>query len=224
MGEQTILELRHKTLHERVYEALLGLLGAGALAPGDQLDEQALAARLGVSRTPLRAAIARLAQEGLVVTLPYRGSFVRRFTVEEIDGLYEVRAALEGLAARKAARRLTPAGLQAIGAIMDECRAALDAGDLEAYGQADARFHRALAEASGNPTLVETLDGLRRRIHRFRDLANRDPGLRRRAAQEREQIVDALARRDAEAAGRLLEQHIDHVRRTVLRQLTERSK
>ena len=101
MGEQTNLELRHKTLHERVYEALLGLIGAGALAPGDQLDEQALAARLGVSRTPLRAAIARLAQEGLVVTLPYRGSFVRRFTVEEIDGLYEVRAALEGLAARR---------------------------------------------------------------------------------------------------------------------------
>jgi DNA-binding GntR family transcriptional regulator len=224
VGEQTILELRHKTLHERVYEALLGLIGAGALAPGDQLDEQALAARLGVSRTPLRAAIARLAQEGLVVTLPYRGSFVRRFTVEEIDGLYEVRAALEGLAARRAARRLTPAGLQTIGAILDECQAALDAGDLEAYGQADARFHRALAEASGNPTLVETLDGLRLRIHRFRDLANREPGLRRRAAREREQIVDALARRDAEAAGRLLEQHIDHVRRTVLRQLTERSK
>ncbi len=224
MGEQAILELRHKTLHERVYEALLGLIGAGALAPGDQLDEQALAARLGVSRTPLRAAIARLSQEGLVVTLPYRGSFVRRFTVEEIDGLYEVRAALEGLAARKAARRLTPAGLQTIGAILDECQVALDAGDVEAYGQADARFHRALAEAAGNPTLVETLDGLRLRIHRFRDLANREPGLRRRAAREREQIVDALARRDAEAAGRLLEQHIDHVRRTVLHQLTERSK
>ena len=95
---------------------------------------------------------------------------------------------------------------------------------MEAYGQADARFHRALAEAAGNPTLVETLDGLRLRIHRFRDLANREPGLRRRAAREREQIVDALARRDAEAAGRLLEQHIDHVRRTVLHQLTERSK
>ncbi|HEX2515991.1 MAG TPA: GntR family transcriptional regulator, partial [Chloroflexota bacterium] len=171
MSEHTIPLVQHKTLHQRVYEALLELIGAGTLAPGEQLDEQALAARLGVSRTPLRAAIARLVQEGLVVGLPYRGTFVRRFTVEEIDGLYEVRAALEELAARKAARRLTGDELETIRAILNECQASLEAGDVEAYGQADARFHRALAEASGNPTLVETLDGLRLRIHRFRDLA-----------------------------------------------------
>jgi DNA-binding GntR family transcriptional regulator len=219
-----VQQVQHKTLHQRVYEALLGLIGAGTLAPGDQLDEQSLSARLGVSRTPLRAAIARLAQEGLVVSLPYRGTFVRQFTVEEIDGLYEVRAALEALAARKAAQRLTADELGTISAILDECQASLEGGDVEAYGQADARFHRALAEASGNPTLVETLDGLRLRIHLFRDLANRDPGLRERAERERELIVDALARRDGEAAGELLRQHIDHIRRTVLHQLTERSK
>jgi DNA-binding GntR family transcriptional regulator len=92
---------------------------------------------------------------------------------------------------------------------------------VEAYGQADARFHRALAEAAGNPTLTETLDGLRRRIHLFRDLANRQPGLRERAARERELILDALARRDGDGAAALLEQHIDHIRQTVLQQLTE---
>jgi DNA-binding GntR family transcriptional regulator len=219
-----IAPLQHKTLHERVYEAVLELISAGGLAPGEQLDEQSLSARLGVSRTPLRAAIARLAQEGLVVNLPYRGAFVRQFTVEEIDGLYEVRAVLEALAARKAAQRLPAEELETIGAILDECRAALEAGDAEAYGRADARFHRALAEASGNPTLVETLDGLRLRIQLFRDLANRDPGLRERAEREREQIVDALSRRDAEAAAHLLEQHIASIRETVLHQLTERRK
>jgi DNA-binding GntR family transcriptional regulator len=224
LSEHAIPLVQHKTLHQRVYEALLELIGAGTLAPGDQLDEQSLSARLGVSRTPLRAAIARLSQEGLVVNLPYRGTFVRQFTVEEIDGLYEVRAALEELAARKAAQRLTRDGLEMIDAILSECQASLEAGDVEAYGQADAHFHRALAEASGNPTLVETLDGLRLRIHLFRDLANRDPGLRERAEREREQIVDALARRDGPAAGELLRRHIDHVRLTVLHQLTERSK
>jgi DNA-binding GntR family transcriptional regulator len=223
--DQTAIEqLQHKTLHQRVYETLLGLIGEGTLAAGEQLDEQVLASRLGVSRTPLRAAIARLAQEGLVVNLPYRGAFVRQFTVEEIDGLYEVRGVLEGLAARKAAQRISAEELETIGAILDECQAALEAGEVEAYGQADARFHRALAEASGNPTLVETLDGLRLRIHRFRDLANRDPGLRERAERERESIVDALARRDEGAAAHLLEQHINSIRQTVLHQLTERMK
>jgi len=221
LSAEPIEPLRHQTLHERVYEALLGLIGAGVLAPGTPLDEQALAARLGVSRTPLRAAIARLAQEGLVVNLPYRGASVRRFTVAEIDGLYEVRAALEALAARKAAARMSADGLATIAALLDEGQAALAAGDVEAYGQADARFHRALAEVAGNPTLTETLDGLRRRIHLFRDLANRQPGLRERTARERELILDALARRDGDGAAALLEQHIDHIRRTVLQQLTE---
>jgi DNA-binding GntR family transcriptional regulator len=207
-----------------VYEAMLGLISAGTLAPGEQLDEQLLASRLGVSRTPLRAAIARLTQEGLVVNLPYRGAFVRRFSVEEIDGLYEVRAALEVLAARKAAARLTPDELETIAAILDECRSALAVGDVDAYGRADARFHRALAEASGNPTLVETLDGLRLRIQLFRDLANRDPDLRERAERERELIIDALARRDAGAAAHLIERHVNSIRETVLHQLTERAK
>jgi DNA-binding GntR family transcriptional regulator len=219
-----IKPLQHTTLHEQVYEAMLSLISAGTLAPGEQLDEQLLASRLGVSRTPLRAAIARLAQEGLVVNLPYRGAFVRRFSVEEIDGLYEVRATLEVLAARKAAARLTPDELETIAAILDECRAALAAGDVDAYGRADARFHRALAEASGNPTLVETLDGLRLRIQLFRDLANRDPDLRERAERERELIIDALSRRDAGAAAHLIERHVNSIRETVLHQLTERTK
>jgi len=199
-----------------VYERLLGLVIDGVLAPGEPIDEQALSSRLGVSRTPVRAAIARLTQEGLVVTLPYRGASVRQFAVEEID--------LEGLAARKAAQRLSAEGLETIRAILDECQEALEVGDVDAFGQADARFHRALAEASGNSTLVEAIDGLRLRINLFRDLANREPGLPERTARERALILDALERRDSDAAGQLLEQHINSVKQTVLHQLTERAK
>lgn len=219
-----IEQIQHKTLHQRVYEALLRLIADGSLPPGTQLDEQSLSTRLGVSRTPLRAAIARLTQEGLVVNLPYRGAFVRQFSAQEIDGLYEARAVLEALAARRAAARLTADGLNTITALLDECQAALEAGDVAAYGQADARFHHALAAASANPILVEVLESLQLRIQLFRDLANRDPGLRERAAHERSQILDALARRDGEAAAHLLETHIDSVRRTVLHQLANGAK
>ena len=215
-------KIERKTLHQRGYEALLQLIASGALPPGAQLDEQALAARLGISRTPIRAAIARLTQEGLVVNLPYRGAFVRRFTVDEIDDVFQVRAALEGLAARRAAARLNEEQLAGVRALLDECQAALDVGDLAGFGQADARFHRALADASGNVTLVEMLESLRLRVQVMRDLANNEPGLRERTAVERQQILDALERRDGDAAARLLEGHINSVRETVVRQLIER--
>jgi DNA-binding GntR family transcriptional regulator len=224
LGEPGPERIEHKTLHDRVYEALLRLIAEGALQPGAQLDEQSLSDRLGVSRTPVRGAIARLSQEGLVVNLPYRGAFVRRYSAAELDGLYQVRAALEALAARRAAARLSREELDTIGAILDECAQALEAGNLAAYGQADARFHRALAEASGNPILVETLDSLRLRVQVMRDLANRNPGLRDRTARERPLILDALERRDGEAAAALLEAHIESVRQTVLRQLTAAEK
>ncbi|MGH2370236.1 MAG: GntR family transcriptional regulator, partial [Chloroflexota bacterium] len=203
------LRIERKTLHERVYEALLGLIASGALPPRTQLDEQALSTRLGVSRTPVRGAIARLAQEGLVVNLPYRGAFVRRFSTQEIDGLYQVRAELEALAARQAAARMSDQQVQAIAALLEDCREALEVGNLDAYGRADARFHRAMAEASDNPILVEMLESLRLRIQVLRDLANRDPNLRERTARERPLILDALQQRDGEAAARLLEAHID---------------
>ena len=214
--------IERKTLHQRGYEALLHLIASGALPPGAQLDEQSLAVRLGISRTPIRAAIARLMQEGLLVSLPYRGTFVRSFTAQEIDGLYHARAALEALAAREAAARMTEEQIATIRALLDECQAALDAGDVAAFGQADARFHRALADASGNTTVVELLESLRLRVQVLRDLANNEPGLRERTATERKLILDALERRDGDAAALLLEGHINSVRETVMRQLIER--
>ncbi|HET7768932.1 MAG TPA: FCD domain-containing protein, partial [Chloroflexota bacterium] len=120
------------------------------------------------------------------------------------------------------AARMDSERLDEIRALLDECEAALDAGDLAAFGRADARFHRALADAAGNSTVVELLDGLRLRVQVLRDLANNDPGLRERTAAERMWILDALERRDGEAAARLLEAHINSVRETVMRQLIER--
>src|SRR5262245_41548391 len=214
--------VERKTLHERAYEALVRLIASGALPAGAQLDEQTTAARLGISRTPTRAAIARLIQDGVVVNVPYRGAFVRRFTAQEIDGLYHARAALEALAARTAAARMTPEELVRIGALLTECQEALVSGDLTAFGHADVQFHRALAAASGNATVVELLDSLRLRVQILGDLTNNQEGLRGRAPGEAMRLREVLERRDGEAAARLIEAHIDAVRETVLKQLIER--
>jgi DNA-binding GntR family transcriptional regulator len=220
-GEMT--RVVHKTLHERVYEELVRLIANASLAPGTLLDEQSLADRLGVSRTPLRAAIARLVQEGLVVTSPYRGAFVRRFSAKEIDDLYEVRVALEQLAVRRAAERIGADQLAAVAAVVAECEAAFARGDVAAGNAADAEFHRLLVSAADNPALLEVIDGLRLRIAGLRAIVTADLPERRRGRREhgsnRRQIVQALRRRDGEAAARLMAEHIEPVRRSVLAHL-----
>ena len=103
----TVGKIEHYPLNRRIYYKVRELIESGVIPPGAQLDERALANDLSVSRTPLREAIATLVEEGLVERRPYRGNFVRMFTAKQVDDLYEVRKALEGLAIRLAVLRLT---------------------------------------------------------------------------------------------------------------------
>jgi DNA-binding GntR family transcriptional regulator len=225
--EGQIARVEHKTLEERVYDELVRLIAAGVLAPGAPLEEHDLAERLGVSRTPLRAAIARLVQEGLVVTAPYRGASVRRFTAKEIDGLYEVRLALEQLAVRRAAERIDAELLAALEAVVAACERAREHGDPAALAAADAEFHRLIATAADNATLAGMLGSLDLRIRGLRHVALADSEVSRgdppRRPHNRALVLAALRRHDGEAAARLIVEHIDAVRRTVVAHLAANS-
>lgn len=216
--------LNHSTLKQRVYEALREMILSGELPYGAQIDEQAIARRLGVSRTPLREAIATLLKENLVEHRPWKGNVVRRPTASEVDGLYEVRKTLEALAARLAAARMTEDELAAIREALDAAGAALEAGDLPGYRRADQRFHEALALASGNRTLVGVLDQLRAQSRVVLTMIGRDPNVRdpavaQRAARERPLIMAALERQDGEEAARLVEEHLERNRRRAVADL-----
>jgi DNA-binding GntR family transcriptional regulator len=207
------------TLNHGIYEALRGMIAAGDLVPGERIDERAIAERLGVSRTPLREATAKLAKEGLVEQRPYRGNFVRAFSVKQVNDLYETRMVLEGLATRRAVANLTEADLADLTGMLDAAQAALAAGDLEGFSAADQRFHSAIARLAGNEILIESLERLRAQIQLVRLAANRDPDLVERTARERPLILAALAARDADRAGTLMEEHIDGVRRSMVAHL-----
>lgn len=202
-----------------MYEKLFELICDGTLEPGERLDERALAASLGVSRTPIREAVTRLLSDGLVEHRPYQGNSVRCFNARQIADLYDVRRALEVLAIREAVPRLTSERLAEIRHELGRACDALESGDMGGFADADRAFHRLIVRTSENETLIETLHKLEAQVQLVRTTANRDPQLVARTVHERDAILAALEARDVDRAAALASEHIDQVKRTVVAQL-----
>jgi DNA-binding GntR family transcriptional regulator len=205
---------QHQTLNWHVYNDIVRLISSGHYPPGTRLDESQIADELGVSRTPLREAISKLVKDGLVEHRPYKGNFVRQFTAREVFDLYEVRKGLESMAVRLAIPHLTASSIAELRTILGEIGTALEASDLEAYGFADKRFHDAIAQLSGNQTLISLLAHLSGQVQLIRTMANQDPSIVEITAMERPGIVDAMAAGDVESASQLMEEHIELVQRS----------
>jgi len=158
-----------RTRVDQAYAALRRRILDNAYAPGYRALESALAEELGVSRTPLREALIRLQDEGLVEVVPRHGMRVLPVSAESMRELYEVMTALESSAAEMVARRRPPpAELRPLQQATRDMARALRADDLEAWAQADERFHRALLELCGNRLLVQAVLGYWDRAHRAR--------------------------------------------------------
>lgn len=191
------------------------------LAPGAQIDERALSEKLSVSRTPFREALGTLANEGLIETRPYRGTFVRELAPKQINDLYEVRKNLEGLAVRLAVPRLTDEQIDVIEGILDNAVAALRRDDMVAYAALDQQFHETFPRVANNEALTDTLGRLSRQIQLCRVFANKDSDVAERTATERTAILKALRAKDAEQAAFLMMQHIAGVQRAVMSMLSD---
>lgn len=212
---------KHHTLNQRVYQRLQGMLLRGEIPLGAQLDERALATQLEVSRTPLREAIAQLVRENMVEYRPYRGNFVRTFTSRQARDLYLVRKSLESLAIRLAIPKLSLEDIDRVRAILTQVNEALEANDMNAFADADRRFHQFFIQASQNETLIHTLNRLGAQIQMVRTIANRDQQVVQRTLHERPRILAAIEARDAYSAARLMEEHIDGVCQAVVSHLEE---
>ena len=147
--------LRSPTLAERSAELIRERILAGDFASGDRLVEAKLAEQLGISRGPLREALKQLAAEGLVREEPRRGTFVATPTAEDVKDIYDLRAAIEGRAARLVIASGDPAAIGALRRAADGIRAAAEAGDLQLLSRTDYEFHETLCRVSGNRRLHE---------------------------------------------------------------------
>lgn len=207
---------QNQTNRERIYHELIRMIMSGELSMGEAIDEKVLIERLSVSRTPFREAIGTLEKQGLVEIKAYRGFFVRSFSVAEIADLYELRQVLESFAVRLTVGRLRNIDLPIFERILNTTVTALQDGDMVLYGRADREFHETIASLSGNHALQDALARLALQIQMCRVVANQGNDFPARAAQERDDILQALRDRDADKAAALMEAHIADVKAAVL--------
>ena len=196
-----------RTLAEQVYRAVRARIMAGALAPGTFLREKDLET-MGVSRTPIREALGRLASEGFLERLPHRGFRVPEESVANLLELYPIVASLELLAGRLAFDRFTAedvAHLRGINARLAEAR---DRGDVRAMLDLNTAFHRFITERGDNRRLTLLLDDLRSQLARLEHWYYSGSDRTQRSIQEHEEIIAAVERGDRARALELLERNM----------------
>jgi DNA-binding GntR family transcriptional regulator len=196
---------------DAAYRALSDAIVSGDLLPSERLVEEDLARRIGAGRAAVRMALVRLEHDGLVERERHRGARVRRVSEREAVEILEVRAALESLAARHAARNATPGDVRDLRAILREMLAKRERGDLMAVSDANARLHRRILEMSGHETAQRLSALLISQIVRFQYRTVLLPGRSERSLKEHAAIVDAIAAGDGEAAERAMRRHLSQV-------------
>ena len=200
--------LQSESLATLVQRELERRILAGELMPGDKMNEEFIAAQFNVSRGPVREAFRALESAGLVRTEKNRGVFVRQVSVAEADEIYEVRAGLDELIGRLLALRIQPSQLTELRDLLKKMQAAARGRSVGDYYPLNVRFHDRLAEFTGNRTLLSAYRRLVNELHLYRreTLAHGRDSFPI-STREHSEIVDALARRDADRAGTLLYEH-----------------
>lgn len=193
------------------YLRLRGEIVSGRLAPDQRLVEAELSETLGLGRDAVRMALVRLEQEGLVERERYRGARVRRVGLDEAVELLEARSALEGVAARRAADRITPVGERRLREILADTRRALDAGDLLAASDRNPLLHGQVLEIAASLTLSRLIANLNAQIVRFQYRTILVPGRPERSLDEHGAIVEAIVAGDPAAAEAAMRHHLGHV-------------
>lgn len=180
----------------------------GRLPPGTTLDETALAARFGVSRTPVREALRELAASGLVDARPHRGAVVARPSLERLQDMFDVMAELEGLCAGLAALAMLPPERRQLEQLHAEMGEMMRAGDFGAYREANEQFHTSIYAGSHNDYLVEITLSTRRRLSPFRRAQFHALGRLALSHREHDRVVTAILRGEKEAAAAAMRSHI----------------
>lgn len=205
-----IINKNSVSLEEAVYLKLEEEILSGKLRRGEQLREIALAERLQASRTPVRGALHRLAEDGLVELCANKGATVIGITAEDIADIYEVRKRLEGLAARLAAERMSEEEKESLKETVELSEFYLARRDDKQSGELDSEFHNIIFQASGSRHLCKILCDLHKNIKAYRRLSFSKSDRAKKSIAEHKEILEAILSGDPDEAERLTSVHIDN--------------
>lgn len=198
-----------KSLEESVFFRLEEEILSGVLKSGETLTEQSLCKRLGASRTPIRAALHRLAEDGLVEITPNRGAVVSGISGKDLVDIYKIRMRLEGLASGEAAKRISEEEKRRLTDSVELSEFYIRKKDVEHLKELDTEFHNVIYKASGNRLLFKTLSDLHRKIKRYRKLSLSVDERLEVSVKEHREILNAILSGNAEEADRLTALHVE---------------
>ncbi len=207
------LELRmdaYLPLRDVVFQTLRAAILKGDLKPGERLMELQLAAKLGVSRTPIREAIRMLEQEGLAVTIPRKGAEVAKMTEKDMEDVLQIRCSLEDLAVRLSCQNITPSELQDLHVALEQFEEKTKTDNVAEIAKADVNFHEILYKASNNPKLIGLLNNLREQMYRYRVEYLKDRTVYPRLMEEHQHLYEALKAKDPEKASAYTRDHLEN--------------
>ena len=205
-GQPTRL-IERRVLRDEVRERLMEDILSGRLQPGERIVETRVAKELGLSQTPVREALRDLELLGFVVTSAFRGATVRRVSPEDWAEIYPIRAALEGVAARAAAARISDEDVYRLRGLVEAMRSASQRGDKHATISADIEFHSHIVELSGNRVLKQLWQSLRLATTTFLTVSVTHRPLQE-LAERHTVVLEALISRDGAAAEAAMRSHI----------------
>lgn len=197
-----------------VYEDLKAKIEKGIYSPAESLPEVELATEYGVSRNTIKKVLLMLANDNLVSIERNKSAKVRSYSLKEVLDFLELRSDLEGFIARKAVPAITDAQIVAMEGILSEMKEFQAKRELLSYSQRNQLFHQILYDACPNRTAVDVTVALKKQMSKYNTKTILIPGRDAQSFSEHSAILDAVRRRDADEAGRLVSRHIDNVRQT----------
>lgn len=206
----------HRPLREIVYEELKMQILTGKIAPGSRMMEVELAESMGVSRTPIREAIKKLEQEGLVIIEPRKGAYASQISVKDMVDILEVRQDMEGLAAHMAAYRMTPKQMKELEIISVAYNKAVEEGNMSDMIKFDTDFHNLIVESCNNSILTMMINQLQELLLRFRYVYYDNIKRAEKMPSEHSMIMEAIKDGRSDAARVSAEMHIERIKDMVM--------
>jgi len=206
--QETLQLLRSRSMSSVLQDEIEQRILTGALQPGERVNENALAAELGVSRGPIREACRGLVESGLLTVIVNRGVFVREVSRKDAIDVYNVRASLMRLAGETLAERISAEQLAVLRDLVERMDEAEAADDFDSFYALNRDFHTRIVDYAENDRLRSISDGLVKELHLYRHRSILQGGGLRVSNREHKQILTALEARDADRAGAALEDHI----------------